>query len=62
MALARGGSASGAATGPGGGVTGTMGILSATATRQWTPSHRIGNSIGKIEEKLKQMNTGDSEI
>ncbi|KAG8948843.1 hypothetical protein FRC04_009308 [Tulasnella sp. 424] len=63
MALARGGSASGATTGPGGGAggMGTVGILSATATRRWTPSHGIGNSVGKIEEKLRQMNTGDSE-
>ncbi|KAG8961239.1 hypothetical protein FRC05_006262, partial [Tulasnella sp. 425] len=62
MALARGGSASGATAGlGGGGGMGTAGILSATATRRWTPSHRIGASVGKIEEKLRQMNTGDSE-
>ncbi|KAG8918288.1 hypothetical protein FRC01_001945 [Tulasnella sp. 417] len=57
MALARGNSASGV-TGQGGGGGGLAGILTPTTRRY---SHRIGASVGKIEEKLKQMNTGESE-
>ncbi|KAG8913135.1 hypothetical protein FRC00_002969, partial [Tulasnella sp. 408] len=61
MSLARGNSASGA-TGQGGGAGaggGLGGILTPT-TRRRPLSHRIGASVGRMEE-LRQMNTGESE-
>ncbi|KAG8974349.1 hypothetical protein FRB90_009792, partial [Tulasnella sp. 427] len=62
MSIARGVTPSGGGSpAPGGGPATTTNNILAPTTRRWTPSHRIGASVGKIEEKLRQMNTGESE-